>query len=42
VNAIANLDPDIIPLLNAPVGSAFRRENGTGPFRKAPFPKPMK
>lgn len=39
VNAIANLDPDIIPLLNAPVGSAFRRENGAGPFQKAPFPK---
>lgn len=38
VNAIANLDPDIIPLLDAPVGSAFRRENGTGPFKKAPFP----
>jgi hypothetical protein len=42
VNAIANLDPDIIPLLNSPVGSAFRRENGTGPLKKAPFPKPMK
>jgi hypothetical protein len=42
VNAIANLDPDIIPLLKSPPGSAFRRENGTGPFKKAPFPKPMK
>ncbi|HET9232411.1 MAG TPA: DUF2185 domain-containing protein [Vitreimonas sp.] len=42
VNAIANLDPDIIPLLNSPPGSAFRRENGTGPFKRAPFPKPMK
>ena len=42
VNAIANLDPDIIPLLKSPAGSAFRRENGTGPFKKAPFPKPMK
>lgn len=42
VNAIANLDQDIIPLLNSPVGSAFRRENGTGAFKKAPFPKPMK
>jgi hypothetical protein len=42
VNAIANLDRDIIPLLDSPPGSAFRRENGTGPFKKAPFPKPMK
>ena len=41
VNAIANLDPDIIPLLNSPPGSAFRRENETGPFKKAPFPKRM-
>jgi hypothetical protein len=39
VNAIANLDPDIIPLLNSPPGSAFRRENGTGPFKQAQFPK---
>jgi hypothetical protein len=42
VNAIANLDPEIIPLLNSPVGSAFRRENGAGPFKKAPFPKAPK
>lgn len=41
VNAIANLDEDIIPLLKSPVGSAFRRENGTGPFRPSPFPKPI-
>ncbi len=40
VNAIANLDPDIIPLLKSPPGSAFKRENGTGPFKKAPFPAP--
>jgi hypothetical protein len=32
VNTIANYDPDIIPFLDAPVGSAFERENGTGPF----------
>lgn len=32
VNTIANYDPDIIPLLDSPVGSAFERENGTGPF----------
>ncbi len=40
VNAIANLDPDIIPLLTSPPGSAFRRENGSGPFKKVPFPTP--
>ncbi|MBI1375263.1 MAG: DUF2185 domain-containing protein [Phycisphaera sp.] len=32
VNTIANYDSEIIPLLDAPVGSAFERENGTGPF----------
>lgn len=32
VNTIANYDPDIIPFLNAPVGAAFERESGTGPF----------
>lgn len=32
VNTIANYDPDIIPFLHAPVGAAFERENGTGPF----------
>lgn len=32
VNTIANYDPDIIPFLDAPVGSAFEREGGTGPF----------
>lgn len=31
-NTIANCDPDIIPFLDAPYGSAFERENGTGPF----------
>lgn len=32
VNTIANYDPEIIPLLDAPVGSAFERENSTGKF----------
>ena len=32
VNTIANCDPDIIPFLDAPVGSAFERESSTGPF----------
>lgn len=31
-NTIANYDPDIIPFLNAPAGSAFEREDGTGGF----------
>ena len=32
VNTIANYDPEIIPFLDAPGGSTFERENGTGPF----------
>lgn len=32
VNTIANYDPEIIPLLHAPVGSAFERVDGAGPF----------
>jgi hypothetical protein len=32
VNTVANYDPDIIPFLDAPVGSAFEREGGTGEF----------
>ena len=32
VDTIANYDPDIIPFLDAPVGSAFERKNGAGPF----------
>ncbi len=32
VNTIANYDPDIIPFLDAPVGTAFERANGTGPL----------
>jgi hypothetical protein len=31
-NTIANYDRDIIPLLDAPVGSAFERSGGTGGF----------
>lgn len=30
VNTIANYDPDIIPLLDAPIGSAFERDGTTG------------
>jgi hypothetical protein len=32
VNTIANYDRDIIPFLDAPIGSAFEREDGIGPF----------
>jgi len=32
VNTIANYDPEIVPYLEAPVGSAFERENETGAF----------
>jgi hypothetical protein len=31
-NTIANYDPEIIPFLDAPAGSVFERENGTGAF----------
>lgn len=31
-NTIANYDPEIVPLLEAPVGSAFVRDAGTGAF----------
>ena len=32
VNTIANYDPEIITLLDAPAGSAFERAGGTGSF----------
>jgi hypothetical protein len=32
LNTIANYDPEIIPFLNAPAGSAFERVSGTGAF----------
>ena len=32
VNTVANYDPEIIPLLRAPVRSVFEREDGTGEF----------
>ena len=37
VNTIANYDPDIVPFLDAPCGSAFARQGGTGPFQAIPF-----
>jgi hypothetical protein len=32
VNTIANYDPEIIPLLDSPAGSAFERKEGEGPL----------
>jgi hypothetical protein len=37
VNTIANYDPEIIPLLDAPPGSAFARSADTGRFEEVPF-----
>jgi hypothetical protein len=40
VNTIANYDPEIIPHLDAPLGSAFARESDSGRFMPvAPPPK---
>lgn len=33
VNTVANCDPDVIPLLDSPAGSAFERDPKTGCFR---------
>jgi hypothetical protein len=33
VNTIANFDPSIIPLLDAPVGSVFEKMPGESAFR---------
>ncbi len=40
VNTIANYDPEIIPLLGAPFGSAFARDERTGLFVQEPFSPP--
>jgi hypothetical protein len=37
VNTVANYDPEIIPLLSAPEGSAFERRDGVGPFTAIDF-----
>ena len=37
VNTVAHFDPDIIPLLDAPRGSAFARDP-SGAFVSVPFP----
>jgi hypothetical protein len=38
VNTIANYDPAIIPLLDAPIGSAFERDPESGIFHAAVCP----
>ena len=38
VNTVANYDPDIIPLLTAPCGSAFARHSSTEPLEAVPPP----
>lgn len=37
VNTIANYDPDIIPFLEAPFGSAFARNSKTDTFDEVEF-----
>ncbi len=37
VNTIANYDPEIIPLLDSPIGSAFERDRKTGKFVAVDF-----
>ena len=39
VNTIANYDPDVIPLLDAPPGSAFERDDD-GRFLQVDFDSP--
>jgi hypothetical protein len=40
VNTIANYDPDIIPLLDAPVNTAYQRDSKTGKFVEVEFQSP--
>jgi hypothetical protein len=40
VNTIANYDADVIPLLDAPSGSAFARDGRTGEFVSEAFSPP--
>jgi hypothetical protein len=39
-NTVANYDPEIIPLLDSPVGSAFERKGGSGPLIPVEFSLP--
>jgi hypothetical protein len=38
INTIANYDPEIIPFLDAPIGSAFERDPQSGRFVSVAFP----
>jgi hypothetical protein len=40
VNTISNYDPQIIPLLDAPIGSAFERNPKSGKFVEVDFETP--
>jgi len=40
INTVANYDPEIVPLLDTPIGSAFRRDPHTGRFGKVDFTPP--
>lgn len=37
INTIANYDPEIIPFIQSPVGSAFERDPASGQFRAVEF-----
>lgn len=37
ISTIAEIDPDVIPLLNNPSGTAFEREDENKPFQFAPM-----
>jgi hypothetical protein len=41
VNTVANYDPEIIPLLDSPPGSAFARRGSSGKLVWTPFPGGM-
>ena len=40
IDAIVDDDPEIIPLIDAPVGSAFRRDRASGRFVEMEFAPP--
>jgi hypothetical protein len=40
VNTIANYDPKIVPLLDAPIGSAFERDQASGRLMAVDFTPP--
>ena len=40
IDAIVDDDPEIIPLMDAPIGSAFRRDRASGSFVEMEFAPP--